>query len=91
MLSLTAEGIPGIQVQVADPLSPQPGQSARSQDASHIDVPPATNRMVAVVVRVPGGTSAPGSYPIKFVARSLSSDGSAQPEVLEKSSFIYPR
>ena len=91
VLSLTAEGIPGIHVQVADPLASQVGQAAKPQDASRIDVPSATNRMVAVVVRVPGGTQAPGSYPIKFVARSLAPDGSTQTEVLEKSSFIYPR
>jgi hypothetical protein len=47
--------------------------------------------MIAVVVRVPGGSSEPGTYPIKFVARSTTSDGTPQREVLEKSSFIFPK
>ena len=91
VLSLTAEGIAGMQVQVADPLSSKIGQAAKPQDASHIDVPPATNRMIAVVVRAPGGASEPGTYPIKFVARSTTADGNTQNEVVEKSSFIFPR
>jgi cytochrome c oxidase accessory protein FixG len=91
VLSLTAEGLEGMKVTVADPLSSKIGQAAKPQDASHIEVPPATNRMIAVVVRVPGGSSEPGTYPIKFVARSTTSDGTPQREVLEKSSFIFPK
>jgi len=102
-LSLHAVGIPGLVVSVADQPAlrthagvptglPVPGtvQSADIQSAAHLVIPPASNRMVPVVVRAPVDAGLPGSHHIHFVTTSTGLDGHVVTEVREPSSFIFP-
>ncbi len=102
-LSLHAIGLPGLMVSVADQPAlrthagvpsglPVPGtvQSAVIQTASHLVIPPASNRMVPVVVRAPADSGSPGSHHIHFVTTSTAPDGHVVTEVREPSSFIFP-
>lgn len=93
VLSLTVEGVPGVSVSLADrtsvPLSGAP-QGDVVQSSSHINVPSASNRLIAVVVRAPVEAAKPGPQPIKFITKSLGSDGAVLAEINEASSFIFP-
>ncbi len=91
VLSLTGEGLNGMKVLVADSPDVRVKTGEVTQSASHLDIPPATNRMVPVVVRVPAESATPGSHPIKFVTKSMNPDGSVATEVREASSFIFPK
>lgn len=102
-LSLQAVGLPGLKVSVADqpalrtPAGASNGlavsgtvQSAVTQSASNLVIPPASNRMVPVVVRAPADSGQPGSHQIHFVTTSKAPDGRVLTEVREPSSFIFP-
>jgi len=103
VLSLKATGLPNLTVQVADQpalrqsiagiatqSAPASIQTPVAQDASHLVIPPASNRMVPVVVRAPADAGSPGSYPIQFLTTSTATDGHVIQEVREPSSFIFP-
>ena len=102
-LSLHAVGLPGLIVTVADQPAlrthagvptglPITGtvQPAVIQNASHLVIPPASNRMVPVVVRAPADAGSPGSHHIHFVTTSTAPDGHVVTQVREASSFIFP-
>lgn len=97
-LSLHAIGLPGLTMAVADQPAlrahtgtpADPAQAAVTQTASHLVIPPASNRMVPVVVRAPVGAGTPGSHHIHFVTTSTTRDGLIDTEVREASSFIFP-
>jgi polyferredoxin len=98
VLSIRAEGLPGLSVKFADPsvavlrIKPQ----ANSQHASVLEVPEveiaaASNRVLAVVLRAPREAVKPGSYPIYFMTTSSAPDGHASLTVREASTFIVPQ
>ena len=97
-LSLHAIGLPGLELSVADQFAlrthtdapTDPVQAALTQTASHLVIAPASNRMVAVVVRAPAGAATPGSHHIHFVTTSMTPDGQVDTVVREASSFIFP-
>jgi polyferredoxin len=97
-LSLHAVGLPGLSLTVADQPAlrahtgapTDPAQALLAQTASHLVIPPASNRMVPVVVRVPADAGTPGSHHIHFVTTSMTPDGQVDTEVREASSFIFP-
>jgi len=93
VLSLGVEGVPGMTVALADRGSvPLAGvkQDEPIQSASRIQVPSASNRLIAVVVRAPAEAGKPGPQPIRFVTKSLGPDGAVLTEINEASSFIFP-
>ncbi len=97
-LSLHAIGLPGLSLTVADQPAlrthtgapTDPAQALLAQTASHLVIPPASNRMVPVVVRAPADAGTPGSHHIHFVTTSMTPDGQVDTEVREASSFIFP-
>lgn len=93
VLSLGVEGVPGMTVALADRTS-VPLSGAQSgdpvQSAARINVPSASNRLIAVVVRAPAESAKPGPQPIRFITRSLGPDGALLTEINEASSFIFP-
>lgn len=93
VLSLGVEGLPGMTVALADRGSvPLAGvkQDEPIQSASRIQVPSASNRLIAVVVRAPAEAGKLGTQPIRFVTKSLGPDGAVLSEINEASSFIFP-
>jgi cytochrome c oxidase accessory protein FixG len=52
---------------------------------------PAELRAVAVAVRVPPMSHAPGSHPLQFVVRALTDTGTDGGSVTESSTFVMPR
>ena len=93
VLSIAVEGVPGMSVALADRTSvPLAGaqQSEANQTASLLNVPSASNRLIAVVVRAPAEAAKPGPQPIKFITKSLGADGAVLTEITEASSFIFP-
>lgn len=76
-IKLSATGLPELVVTTAD------GQS------STVQVDPASNRLVPIVVRVPAGQVQPGLYDIQFHAHATSGEG-REVEVVEPSSFYVP-
>lgn len=76
-LSLSAAGIPEITVTTAD------GSS------SALQIDPASNRLVPIVVRVPVGQAGPGLHDIEFRADAQSDEG-REVLVVERSSFYVP-
>lgn len=58
--------------------------------ASHLVIPPASNRMVPVVVRAPAAGNASGTNKIVFVTTSKNPQGQIVTEVREPSIFIFP-
>jgi len=94
VLSLDVEGVPGITVALADrgavALNTSGQQASVAQSSSHIDVPSASNRLIAVVVKAPADGSKPGPHPIRFITKSLGQDGAVLTEINEASSFIFP-
>ena len=91
VLSITGQGLEGMKVLVADAPDTRVKTGETAQSSSHLDIPPATNRMVPIVVRVPAESTKPGSYPITFVTKSTRPDGTVATEVREASSFIFPK
>lgn len=92
-LSLSVEGVPGMTVALADRASMTAAgvpSDNRKQPAARIDVPKASNRLIAVVVRAPAESARPGPQPIKFITKSLGPDGDVLTEINEASSFIFP-
>ncbi len=97
-LSLHAIGLPGLELSVADQFALRthtdapidPAQAALTQTASHLVIAPASNRMVAVVVRAPADSGTPGSHHIHFVTTSMTPEGQVDTVVREASSFIFP-
>ena len=98
LLSVSAEGLPGLSLQFADPAvavlrtSPRVGDKAiETIDVPQVEIAPASNRVLAVVLRVPQGAAKPGSHPIQFVTTSYAIDGHSAVTVREASSFILPQ
>jgi polyferredoxin len=98
LLSVSADGLPGLSLQFADPAvavlrtSPQAGDNTVGvTDVPQVEIAPASNRVLAVVLRVPQGAAKPGSYPIRFVTTSSAIDGHESLTVREASSFILPQ
>jgi len=98
VLSVRAEGLPGLSVQFADPsvtvLRVEPetnGINAQVSAVPQIEIAAASNRVLAVVLRAPHDAAKPGSYPIHFVTTSSAPDGHFSLTVREASSFIMPQ
>ena len=77
-LSLSATGVPEIAVTLAD------------GSGSTVQVDPASNRLVPIVVRVPVEQAEPGLYDIEFHTEGKSEEG-REVKVVERSSFYVPR
>ncbi len=93
LLSIAVEGVPGMSVALADRTSvPLAGsqQGEANQAAAQFNVPGASNRLIAVVVRAPAEAAKAGPLPIKFMTKSLGADGAVLKEITEVSSFIFP-
>jgi cytochrome c oxidase accessory protein FixG len=98
VLSLRAEGLPGLSVKFADPSVTLPRANAVVRDknaqfieAPQIEIAAASNRVLAVVLRAPREAAPPGSHPIHFVTTSNAPDGHVSLTVREASSFILPQ
>lgn len=98
VLSVRAEGLPGLSVQFADPsvtvrrVKPETnGVIAQVSTLPQIEIAAASNRVLAVVLRAPHDAAKPGSYPIHFVTTSSAPDGHFSLTVREASSFIMPQ
>ncbi len=98
VLSVSAEGLPGLSVKFADPsvTVPRVKSDAKTQGAQDFEVPQieiaaASNRVLAVVLRAPHDAAKPGSHPIHFVTTSSAPDGHVSLTVREASSFIVPQ
>jgi len=78
-LTLHAEGLPG--------LSAEP---AAGQGEAGIEVPPVSNRLLAVVMRAPAGAAEPGLYPVRLQVRGQTGDGRTV-SADEAASFYMPR
>jgi cytochrome c oxidase accessory protein FixG len=81
-LSITAQGLDDLKVFA--------GGGAKVL-ANDIEVGAASNLLLPVVVQAPYDAAQAGAYPIEFVTHADAVDGSRQTEVIEASSFIYPR
>jgi cytochrome c oxidase accessory protein FixG len=79
-LRLSVEGAPGLALKIVDGTS----------SSTTVEIPSASNRIVAVVVRVPLGAMSSGPHPITFVTKSTTPEGKLLTEIREKSSFIVP-
>ncbi|HEY9573673.1 MAG TPA: cytochrome c oxidase accessory protein CcoG [Pusillimonas sp.] len=78
VLELSAKGLPQLSIVTAD------------HGASTVNVEPASNRLVPVVVRVPASQATPGLHDIELtVVGSYSGEGQAT--VVERSSFFVPK
>jgi cytochrome c oxidase accessory protein FixG len=98
VLSVRAEGLPGLNVKFADPsvtvrrVKPETNDvNAQVAEAPQIEIAAASNRVLAVVLRVPHDAAKPGSHPIQFVTTSSAPDGHVSLTVREASSFIMPQ
>ena len=78
-LSLEVKGMPGMTVALSN-----------RAVANHIEVPSASNRLIAVLVRAPIDIAKPGPQPITFVTQSLDANNVVLKEIHEVSSFIFP-
>ena len=79
-LALSVEGAPGLVLKIVD----------GTMSSTALEMASASNRIVAVVVRAPAGSMAPGPHPITFVTKSTTPEGKLLTEIREKSSFIVP-
>ncbi len=79
-LTLSVEGAPGLTLKIVD----------GSVASTTVEIPSASNRIVAVVVRAPAGSMGAGPHPITFVTKSTNAEGRLVTEIREKSSFIVP-
>ena len=98
VLSILAEGLPGLSVKFADPsvavLRLKPEENNRNisiTEVPQVEIAAASNRVLAVVLRVPRDAAKTGSYPIHFVTTSSAPDGHVSLTVREASSFIMPQ
>jgi len=98
VLSIRAEGLPGLSVKFADPsvavLRLKPEENNRNisiTDLPQVEIAAASNRVLAVVLRAPRDAAKPGSHPIHFVTTSSAPDGHVSLTVREASSFIMPQ
>jgi hypothetical protein len=98
ILSVRAEGLPGLSVKFADPsvavlrVKPETnGANAQVTEAPQIEIAAASNRVLAIVLRAPHDAAKPGSHPIHFVTTSSAPDGHVSLTVREASSFIMPQ
>jgi polyferredoxin len=98
LLSVSAEGLPGLSVKFADPSvvvsRAQSGANAKETmgaEVPQIEIAAASNRVLAVVLRAPHDAAKPGSHPIHFVTTSSAPDGHVSLTVREASSFIVPQ
>ena len=98
VLSIGAEGLPGLSVKFADPsvavLRLKPEENNRNisiTDLPQVEIAAASNRVLAVVLRAPRDAAKPGSHPIHFVTTSSAPDGHVSLTVREASSFIMPQ
>ncbi|MGE4368606.1 MAG: cytochrome c oxidase accessory protein CcoG [Burkholderiaceae bacterium] len=77
-LSLSAQGMPGLTIATAN------------EGRGTVNIDPASNKLVPVVVRAPAGSSLPGLYDIELTAQGAYESG--QPiQVIERSSFYVPK
>jgi len=93
VLSLSVEGIPGMSVALVDRAASNIshlGLRAAMPLGAQVEVPSASNRLIAVIVRASANQGQPGSQPIRFVTRSLGPDGAVLVEINEASTFIFP-
>ena len=79
-LALSVEGAPGLTLKIVD----------GTVSSTALEMASASNRIVAVVVRAPVESMAPGPHPITFVTKSTTPEGKLLTEIREKSSFIVP-
>jgi cytochrome c oxidase accessory protein FixG len=79
-LTLNVEGAPGLALKIVD----------GNASSKTVEIPSASNRIVAVVVRAPLGAMSSGPHPITFVTKSTTPEGKLLTEIREKSSFIVP-
>ena len=79
-LRLSVEGAPGLALKIVDGTS----------SSTTVEIPSASNRIIAVVVRAPLGAMSSGPHPITFVTKSTTPEGKLLTEIREKSSFIVP-
>ena len=79
-LTLNVEGAPGLALKIVD----------GNASSKTVEIPSASNRIVAVVVRAPLGAMSSGPHPIIFVTKSTTPEGKLLTEIREKSSFIVP-
>ena len=98
VLSIRAEGLPGLSVKFADPsvavLRLKPDENNRNisiTEVPQVEIAAASNRVLAVVLRAPRDAAKPGSHPIHFVTTSSAPDGHVSLTVREASSFIMPQ
>jgi cytochrome c oxidase accessory protein FixG len=78
VLSLSAQGMPELTVLSTD------------TETSEMTVPPASNRLVPVVVRSPAGMAQPGLHDIELISDGKYESGQ-DIRVVEKTSFYVPR
>jgi cytochrome c oxidase accessory protein FixG len=79
-LTLSVEGASGLALKIVD----------GTTSSTTVEIPSASNRIVAVVVRAPLGAMSSGPHPITFVTKSTTPEGKLLTEIREKSSFIVP-
>lgn len=79
-LTLSVEGASGLALKIVD----------GTVSSTTVEIPSASNRIIAVVVRAPIGAMSSGPHPIIFVTKSTTSEGKLLTEIREKSSFIIP-
>jgi cytochrome c oxidase accessory protein FixG len=79
-LTLSVEGASGLALKIVD----------GTVSSTTVEIPSASNRIIAVVVRAPIGAMSSGPHPITFVTKSTTPDGKLLTEIREKSSFIIP-
>ena len=79
-LTLSVEGASGLALKIVD----------GTVSSTTVEIPSASNRIIAVVVRAPIGAMSSGPHPITFVTKSTTSEGKLLTEIREKSSFIIP-
>jgi polyferredoxin len=97
VLSVRAEGLPGLSVKFADPSVTvsrtkvdSNAKDTQGAEVPQIEIAAASNRVLAVVLRAPHDAAQPGSHPIHFVTTSSAPDGHVSLTVREASSFIVP-
>ena len=76
-LSVSADGLPNIEITTPE------------GSASAVQIQPASNRLLPVVVRVPVGEAGPGLHDIEIRA-AAKSEGGREAVVVERSSFYVP-
>jgi len=98
ILSVRAEGLPGLSVKFADPSVTvsrvkvdSNAKDTQGAEVPQIEIAAASNRVLAVVLRAAHDAAQPGSHPIHFVTTSSAPDGHVSLTVREASSFIVPQ